>query len=593
MSRIKAFDPACGSGNFLIITYKELRALEIKIIQRLIELEEAEAAVTYQGKMFGATPLEGTQAQLYGGRQRNLFHTQISLTQFYGIEIKDFAHEMALLGLWLAEHQMNKVFDERLEGYGQSKPILPLKEAGHITLGNAARIDWNDACPREKDDEIYVLGNPPYLGSFLQNKIQKEDLALACSGFKSYKDLDYIACWFIKATRFLEKSKSAFAFVTTNSICQGEQVGLLWPHIINKGFEIHFAYKSFKWTNNAKGNAGVTVTIIGVRSVVSSPKYFFDDKIKKEAKSISPYLTEGNCVIIYKRTKPLSLLPLMNYGSKIVDEGNLIFTTEEKTNVLKAHPNAERLFKKLLGSAEFIRGLERWCLYINDEDLSFATNIPEIARRLEAVTIFRKKSTEKSTREMANYPHRFYYSAHEDSEAIIIPRTSSERRDYIPLGFLNNDIIVSDAASVLFNATPWIFGVLHSKMHMVWVKAVGGRLKTDYRYSAQLIYNTFPFPGITAKQKEIINQYVFAVLDERAKFPEKTMAWLYNPDTMPAGLRQAHKELDLAIENIYRPGNPFGSDAERLEHLFKRYEEMIARETLFAKAKKPRAKKGA
>lgn len=557
MAKIKFFDPACGSGNFLIIAYKEIRLLEIKILQRIIDINP----------------------------QPTMEFTSIQLSQFYGIEIKDFAHEMAILSLWLAEHQMNRFFEEQLFDYGRSKPILPLKQAGKIVQGNAARIDWKSVCQINKDDEIYILGNPPYLGSFLQSKEQKEELAITCNGFKSYKDLDYIAIWFIKASSYVEDANSKFAFVTTNSVCQGEQVGLLWPHIFNKKLEIFFAYKSFKWTNNAKGNAGVYCTIIGVANISNESKKLYDNSIYTFTKSINPYLTSGASIIISKRTKPISEIPLMNYGSKIVDNGHLIFTKEEKQMLIASSPKAVSFFKKLAGSAEFIRGLERWILYIQDEDLQFARSIPEINKRLNLVSEFRKKSTEGSTREMAKFPNRYYYSVHEESDSIIIPSTSSVRRHYIPMGFLNGDTIVSNAANVIFNAQAWILGVLTSRFHMTWVKAVGGRLKTDYRYSSQLCYNNFPFPNITLKQKENLNLYVFAILDERAKHPEKTMAQLYDPDKMPKGLKQAHEELDQAVEQCYRL-QPFTSDTERLEYLFKMYEEMTKSGTLFEKQKK-------
>ncbi|GAA3993060.1 class I SAM-dependent DNA methyltransferase [Mucilaginibacter dorajii] len=560
ISRIKFFDPACGSGNFLIITYKELRLLEIKIIKCLIDLDAQQNV-------------------------KLLYFTGIQLSQFYGIEIKDFAHEMALLSLWLAEHQMNKVFEDMLEGYGRSKPILPLKEAGHIVCANATRYPWPEACPASEKEEVYLLGNPPYLGSFLQSKEQKADLAFVCHGFKSYKDLDYIACWFIKAAQFVEGSSAKFAFVTTNSVCQGEQVILLWPYIFARKLEIQFAYKSFKWTNNAKKNAGVYCTIIGIGARNLEKKKLFAETIYQQINNISPYLTNGNNTIVSKRMKPLSVLPPMNYGSKVVDGGHLIFKQEQKDKLLARYPQARPLFKKFVGSAEFIRGLDRYCLYMDDCDLEMAMAIPEIAARLDAVTEFRLKSTEESTRKLADKPHEFYYSVHDNSDSIIIPRTSSERREYIPMGFLNGDSVISDAASAIFNAQPWIFGIVNSRLHMTWVRTVAGRLKTDYRYSSQLCYNTFPIPEVSGKQKEILGQYVFGVLDERAKFPEKTMAWLYNPETMPPGLKQAHIQLDEAVERIYRL-SPFQSDTERLEYLFRLYEEMIQKDTLFAKSRK-------
>ena len=560
---IKLFDPACGSGNFLIIAYKELRRLEMLIFK---EIDAVNKTYTTQ----------------YSG---------ISLNHFYGIELDDFAHEIAILSLWLAEHQMNQEF---FKAFGRTKPALPLQQTGSIVHGNATRIDWETVCPKNEGDEIYILGNPPYLGSFLQSKEQKEDLAFVCKGFKSYKDLDYIACWFIKGAVFSENSNVSFAFVTTNSICQGEQVILLWPFILSKELEIFFAYQSFKWINNAKNNAGVYCTIIGVKKQTTNKKKIFKNNLFHTVDNINPYLTSGNSVMIAKRMKPLSKISIMSYGSKIVDSGYLIFSTEEKEDLLILYPKAEKLFKKLAGSAEFIRGLDRWCLYITEEDLQFANSIPPISKRFELVKQFREKSTESSTRGMGKTPHKFYYSVHTDSSSIIIPSTSSERREYIPMGFLDGNTIISNAANAIFNAELWSFSILNSKLHMNWVQAVGGRLKTDYRYSSQLCYNTFPFPPISQSQKEELEQCVFRILEERENHSEKTLAQMYDPDKMPEGLREAHRLNDLAVERCYR-SKPFESDEERLEYLFKLYEKMIAEEkekgTLFEAEKKAKKMK--
>ena len=562
---IKIFDPACGSGNFLIIAYKKMRELEMEIFK---EIDRINQTFTTQ-------------------------FTGISLDNFYGIELDDFAHEIAILSLWLAEHQMNQVF---FKAFGRALPALPLKETGNIFQGNATRLDWEVVCPKKQTDEIYILGNPPYLGSFLQSKEQKDDLALVCNGFKSYKDLDYIACWFIKGANFTKNHKVKLAFVTTNSICQGEQVILLWPFILSRNLEIFFAFQSFKWVNNAKDNAGVYCTIIGLSGITGSKKRIFNGNISHIVDNISPYLASGSNLVVSKRMKPISNIPNMNYGSKIVDNGHLIFSTEEKNELLNLYPSATHLFKKLAGSAEFIRGLDRWCLYVDKDDLDFAKTIPPIVERFELVSAFRERSTESSTREMSNLPHQFYYSVHNNSDSIIIPRTSSERRDYIPMGFLNGDTIVSDAASVVFNAKLWNFSILTSRIHMTWVRAIAGRLKTDYRYSSQLCYNTFPFPPISDSQKDELKRHVFRILAEREEHSEKTLAQLYDPDKMPEGLREAHHQNDLAVERCYR-SKPFESDEERLEYLFKMYEQMIEEEktkgTLFAmeKKEKKRAKK--
>ena len=566
LSKIKFFDPACGSGNFLIITYKEIRLLEIKMIQRLIELEK--------------TPLFSSSAYV----------TSISLTQFYGIEIKDFPHEMALLSLWLAEHQMNKVFDEMLEGYGKSKAILPLKEAGKIVCGNAVRNAWEVVCPKNVDDEIYILGNPPYLGYSMQKEVQKKDMEIALSKVPNYKKLDYISCWIIKASDYIKESIHKFSFVTTNSVAQGEQVSLLFPYILNANQELYFVHQSFKWTNNARGNAGVTVVIIGIRTSTNKEKFIFAGNIRKNVKNISPYLTEFNNIIIFPRLKPLSHLPEMIKGSSPCDDSNLLLEQDDYLKIIANYPNAVPFIKKYIGSHELMQSTHRYCIYVSETDLGQIEQIKPFLERFNNVKKFREKSSKIGTQELAKKPFRFGEDRYKNSDSIIIPRVSSERREYIPLGFLNLDTIISDSAMAVYDAEPWLFGMLHSKMHMVWVNAVGGKLKTDYRYSNTLCYNTFPFPNISEKQKETINQYVFLVLDERAKYSDKTMAWMYNPETMPAGLKQAHKDLDEAIERIYRLA-PFQNDAERLEYLFKLYEEMISTNTLFAKEKKSRKKK--
>jgi len=567
IAKIKVFDPACGSGNFLIIAYKQLRRLEINILARIYEVNH----------------------------QLNLgfpdVYTKIKLSQFYGIELDDFAHEMAILSLWLAEHQMNKEFVSELQDYGKAEDILPLKEAGNITQGNATRLNWEDTCPNNENDEIYILGNPPYLGARNQDNIQKEDMELVFQGNSDFKDSDYISCWFIKAALFIKNSNSKYAFVSTNSITQGEQVSYLWPKVFDKGLEIDFAYKSFKWVNNAKGNAGVTVVIIGVRNISLNSKYLISDKHSSQVSNINPYLTSAPTVFVRRSSKPISSdFPKMVMGNMARDGGNLILSTEEKENLLKNHYNVSSLIRPLLGSVEFIQGKKRWCLWIKDSQRELAESIPEIKKRIENVYNFRIASKAKTTNGYAVIPHKFAQRSPEDSDSIIIPRVSSERREYLPIGFLDSTNIISDSAQAIYNAQPWVFGMISSRLHMVWVRAIGGKLKTDYRYSSAICYNTFPFPKINQKQKEQINLHVFQILEEREKHSSKTMAQLYDPDKMPKDLKEAHHQLDLAIERCYRL-KPFESDTERLEYLFKEYEKMINKNTLLEKPKKKRKKK--
>ena len=592
LSKIKFFDPACGSGNFLIITYKELRFLEVKIIQRLIELENAEIELKVQTRLNfkggDITEIPATQKKIdFSGHQSKFYFPQIQLTQFYGIEIKDFAHEMAILSLWLAEHQMNLYFDEKLEGFGKSEPILPLKQAGNIVAGNAARKNWEEVCPKNEGDEIYIIGNPPYLGSRNQDAEQKSDMEFVFR--KDYKSLDYVSIWFYKGAKYIENCNAQLALVSTNSVCQGLLVALTWPRILNDNIEISFAHQSFKWTNNAIGNAGVTVIILGLRNKSTKPKYLYNNNIRREAKNVNAYLLDVQDIYINSLNQPLSKFPPMNFGNMPADGGYLLFTDEEKVSFIEKEPNSEKWFKELISAHEFLNGKKRYCLWLEDLDKEELNDMPNVKERVNKVYNERLNS---SRPQLAEIPHLFaQITQPPNSDFIFIPRHSSEEREYIPLGFFDSQKKASDSALIIGTSQPWLFGILHSKMHMVWVDAVGGKLETRYRYSAKLCYNTFPFPEISEKQKLTINEYVFAILDERAKFPEKTMAWLYNPETMPKELKQAHHNLDRAIEEIYRMGNPFTSDAERLEHLFKRYDEMTKKDTLFAKQKKTRKKK--
>ncbi len=542
---LRIFDPACGSGNFLIIAYKELCKLEIEIFK-----------------------------QLYGNQTTFRFLSNIHLTQFYGIEIDDFAHETTKLSLWLAEHQMNLAFKEI---FGKTRPTLPLQDGGHIICGNATRLDWEEACPKDDGYEIYILGNPPYLGSSVQSKEQKADKVFVFDGILNFKNLDYIACWFLIGSKYIQNSNAQLAFVSTNSISQGEQVAMLWPHIFSMKLEISFAHQSFKWTNNAKGNAGVTCIIVGIMNLFEKPKFLFKNGVSLSVKNINPYLSISNNLIVNKRKNPLATVPIMSYGNKAADGGYLSLTEFERNELLALATEAEHFIKKLIGASEFINDKQRYCLWIENENLEHALSIAGVGTRIEKVRQFRLNSKKKATRENADISHRFTETRYASNNSIIVPSVSSERRLYIPIGFLDGNNIVSNSAFAIYDPPTYIFAVISSRMHMTWVRAVAGRLKTDYRYSSALCYNTFPFPDITKSQKTILEDSVFKVLDEREQHSEKTMAQLYDPDKMPDGLRQAHHEMDLAVERCYR-AKLFTSDEKRLEYLFKLYEEMIEAE---------------
>ena len=498
----------------------------------------------------------------------------IKLNQFYGIELDDFAHEVAILSLWLAEHQMNQEFKKL---FGNCTPTLPLKDSGNVVCGNATRLDWEEVCPKNEGDEIYILGNPPFEGARKQKDFQKDDMKFVFNNIKGYNNLDYVTCWFYKASKYIQNTNFKSAFVSTNSICQGEQVGILWSHIFNKNLEIDFAYNSFKWKNNAKANAAVIVIIIGLRNISNKSKYLFTDSIKHTVKNINAYLVNADNIIVQKRNAPLSDVLEMQFGNMANDGGQFILTDEEKEKLIDSEPLSSKYVKKLLGSEEFLNGKSRWCLWLKDLDFTDLDQMPQTKERIEKVKAIRLQSSREATKKLANTPHLFGEIRQSQSDYLIIPRVSSENRYYVPFGYISKDTIVTDRCAFIPDADLSLFGVMTSAMHMAWMKATCGRLKTDYNYSIQLVYNTFPFPKITQTQKEKIEELVNIILDERDKEYLKTLAELYDPNKMPDGLKKAHENLDLYIETIYRD-KPFSSDEERLEHLFKLYEKMIKEE---------------
>lgn len=541
LGEIKFFDPACGSGNFLIVSYKCLRELEIQIWLVLRDLGNPEITIS-----------------------------NINLQQFYGIEIDDFACDTATLSLWLAEHQMNikfeSVFDVRPKA-------LPLQPSGHIVCGNACRLDWNVVCPHTAEEEVYVMGNPPYLGSSMQDNEQKKDLASVCGHFQNYKNLDYIASWFYSGAKFILNSKSKCAFVSTNSICQGEQVSLLWNPIFNLGIEIGFAYKSFKWSNNAKNNAAVVCIIVGIQNHSECLKRLYDNTQLKRVEYISAYLIPNTKAIIGRTSTPISKFPSMIRGSMPSDGGHLILSQSERDSILNAYLDAAQIIKRYMGADDFLNSIDRYCLWMDEDDFNSFGDVEPIKVRLEMVRKFRLSSDTVTTQEYAQYPYLFRQPQYVESESIIIPSTSSERREYIPIGFLSKDVVVSNSAYVVYNANLLLFGVLTSKMHNTWMKTVCGRMKTDYRYTNTLCYNTFPFPAINETQKAELEELAQEVLDVRDQHFDMTPAQQYNPESMPEDLKEVHHRLDLAVERCYRP-EPFSSDEERLECLFKLYAKM-------------------
>lgn len=548
VSKIKIFDPACGSGNFLIIAYKELRKIEMAVFKALNEVSEQDV----------------------------MFMSNIKLSQFYGIEIDDFAHEIALLSLWLTEHQMNQAFKGE---FGYSPPSLPLSSSGNITQGNSLQLNWDDVCPKSVNDEVFICGNPPFLGHLHRDEAQSEDMAIALKDLDTPSKLDYVACWVWKGAQYIAKSNSEAAFVSTNSLCQGLQVGILWPGIIEIGVKLKFAYQSFPWRNNAKDNAAVHVVILGLTANKNESCKLFKliDGVWHESspKNINPYLIEGNNIVVHASSKPLTAgIALMTNGSEYSNCEHLILSPLE-ASALKGTKD-DKWLKRLVGAEEFLNGKERYCLWLTEATPEDITSSEFISDRVEKTRLLRLSKTNAGVRQSAKTPHLFKIINHPKGSYILVPRVTSERRPYVPVGFYNTDTVATNANQIIPDGTLYEAGILMSTMHMEWMRAVGGRLESRYRYSAQLIYNTFPWPKHTDLQRLEIEELAEKVLLIREQYPDKTLSDLYDPDLMPKTLLDAHHALDLAVEKLYRE-KPFKDSSERLAHLFSLYENISDR----------------
>jgi hypothetical protein len=571
MSRIRVFDPACGSGNFLVIAYKEMRAIEAEINKRRGEADR---------------------------------RTEIPLTNFRGIELRDFPAEVARLALIIAEYQCDVLYRGQKEALAE---FLPLDAENWITCGNALRLDWLSICPRtgtgvkhhaedlfhapldqaqidfeNEGGETYICGNPPYLGSTWQSDEQKSELQAIFEGrTKSWKSLDYVAGWFMKAADYGTQTNAAAAFVSTNSICQGQQVPILWPLIFETGHEIAFAHTSFKWANLASHNAGVTVVIVGISNHSGKLRRLLsiaDDGsvLAREAEHINAYLVAGPDMVVEKVARPHRGLSRMDFGSKPVDGGHLLLTSSEVSELGLTPEQKERFIHRIYGSAEFIRGLSRYCLWIDEEHLHEAMSINSISHRIGGVRQMRLASPKGATVEIADRPYRFGEVRQAGTEAaIIVPGVSSEAREYLPVGFSSPGTIISNLAFALYDAPLWNIALIASRLHLVWIATVCGKLETRYRYSNTLGWNTFPVPTLTEKNKTDLARCAEDILVTReAHFPA-TIADLYDPDKMPADLREAHERNDEVLERIYI-GRRFRNDTERLEKLFELYIKMTA-----------------
>jgi hypothetical protein len=568
IARIRVFDPACGSGNFLVIAYKAMREIEAKINGRR------------------------------GERERK---SDIPLTNFRGIELRHFSCEIARLALIIAEYQCDVLYRGQQLALAE---FLPLEAANWITCGNALRLDWLSLCPptakgvkirgddlfetpldqveidfENEGGETYICGNPPYRGSKWQTDEQKSDLANAWVKYpKLAKTTDFVTGWFARFFDYLEHvPDSVSAFVATNSVCQGEQASNIWPVAFERGCEIRFAHTSFKWANLAAHNAGVTVVVLGIGKKTSAPKRLYQNEMAKQCAAIGPYLIPDSLTHVEKSSKPIGDQFPMLFGNMPRDGGNLLMETDLASKVCADDVSARDFVKRFCGSEELINGKLRYCLWIKDSEAGNARKSEFISRRLELVVESRRESPAESTREFANRPHRFVQIAGvADRSAIIVPTVSSESRPYLPVGYAASDTIVSNLAFALYDAPLWNMALIASRLHLVWIGTVCGKLKTDYRYSNTLGWNTFPVPVLTERNKADLTRCAEEILLTReAHFPA-TIADLYDPEAMPADLRAAHDRNDETLERIYI-GRRFRNDTERLEKLFEMYTKMTAK----------------
>jgi hypothetical protein len=558
-------DPACGCGNFLVVAYRELRELELDVLR---------AAHT-------------------SGQLTLDVHSLIALDvdQFYGIEIEEFPAQIAQVALWLTDHQMNlKVGEE----FGMYFARIPLKTSPHIVHGNALTTDWASVLPPERCS--YVMGNPPFIGAKLMSDEQRANVETIFKGISGGGLLDFVAAWYVKAARYITGQKTRCAFVSTNSITQGEQVGVLWSWMLAQGIKIHFAHRTFRWSNEAKGVAAVHCVIAGFGHEDRADKIIYEyadiegEAHAVKARNINPYLVDAPDVVLINREHPVCDSPEIGIGNKPIDGGNYLFTPDEKTEFVSVEPGAGKWLRRWIGADELLNNTERWFLWLGRCPPEELRKMPEAIKRVEAVRDFRLASKSPPTQKLARTPTQFHVENIPTKSILVIPRHSSERRAYVPFGYFGTDVLVGDACLCIADASMFHFGILSSILHMAWLRNVCGRIKSDFRYSAGIVYNNFPWPvDATDKQKQTIEQCAQVVLDARAQFPNSSLADLYDPLTMPPALSKAHQALDRAVDAAYGK-KTFASDAERVAFLFEQYQKLTSLLPADKPAKRRRAK---
>jgi hypothetical protein len=560
LSQLKFLDPACGCGNFLVISYRELRLLEIEVIRELLSYEDE-----------GQQELDAATLSI------------INVDQFFGLEKTEFPVRIAETALWMTDHLMNSRLS--LE-FGRTYARIPLRSSPSIVHCDALDIDWTSVLPVEQCN--YVLGNPPFIGAKMQTDEQRAQVHRLANLGTSGGTLDYVAAWFLKATDYASPSRARIAFVSTNSITQGEQVAQLWPTLFQRGYEIAFAHRTFAWGSDARGTAHVHVVIVGLCQSTLAPKqrslYSYADisgaAVFDSHPAISPYLFDASHLtdphtVVREVASPINKLPSLVIGSKPIDGGHYILDADERDDLLASEPEAAPYIRPYVGSKEFINGGDRWILTLSGVSPTALRRMPQVSQKVREVKAFRLRSTSRPTRELAQRPTEFHVTVIPDQPFLVIPEVSSERREYVPIGYLKPPIVPSNLVRVIPNADKELFALLTSNMHMTWLRYIGGRLKSDYRYSIHLVYNTFPTPDMNEAQAKTLRSLADGVLNARFSFPGESLAALYDPYLMPPPLQKAHHALDKAVDALYRKPS-FASDQERIEFLLARYEALWA-----------------
>ena len=553
LASLTFFDPACGSGNFLTETYLSLRRLENEALD-----------IMSHGMMM--LELDDT--------------IKVSIQQFYGIEINDFAVKVAKTALWIAEAQMWNETKKIVSTMGNINDFLPLESYDNIYEGNALRVDWNKVLPNTKCS--YIMGNPPFIGTKVMSSIQKEDTKSILGNFEKYGTLDYVSCWYVLASEYIQNTKIQCALVSTNSITQGEQVYCLWkPLLIDKNIIIDFAYNTFIWDSEASIKAHVHCVIIGFSHLNNkSKKYLFNDNRAKQVSNINGYLVEAPNIFISNRKFPISNVPTIFNGCKFLDDGNYVFTRQEMEDFVSKDPNARKFIRKYYGADNFINNKELYCIWLKNAEPADVKASPLTMDRINKVKKFRLSCKSPDTNSYASRPmlptRMAYYSNNEDVDVLIIPIVSSERRRYLPIGYMDKDAIVSYANMIMPQASLYAFGIIESNVHMAWMRTVCGRLKSDYRYSNTIVYNNFPWPNPTNEQKEKIEKTAQLILDARAKYPNSSLADLYDELTMPSELRKAHQLNGIAVMEAYGFNWKKMTESDCVAELMKMYQEIIS-----------------